>query len=312
MHRILLIEDETTSRAIIGTQLRNVGYTVDEADDGKTAWETLQEIPDYSVVVTDRRMPNMDGVRLCQLMKAAPSLRHIPVILQTAANSPDEVEEGIRSGAYYYLAKPFREETLLALVKSAIRDRRKEETLVANLSKQRNALHSFDNGIFYIRTLEEARNLAFLLAELFPRPDVASAGLFEFLINAIEHGNLGIGLEEKNRLLWESQWEDEVWRRLERPENAAKRVKVEFTQRETQLEVTITDEGAGFDWRPFLEIEPSRATDVNGRGIAIANLLGFDRLSYLGAGNKVHIITRRGDDDFQNLGFALRRRLQQS
>ena len=54
-----------------------------------------------------------------------------------------------------------------------------------------------------------------------------------------------------------------------------------------EIEFTISDEGAGFDWLPYLQLDPDRAFDLNGRGIAMANMLGFSSLEYQGAGNIV-------------------------
>jgi anti-sigma regulatory factor (Ser/Thr protein kinase) len=59
------------------------------------------------------------------------------------------------------------------------------------------------------------------------------------------------------------------------------------SRRGGEIEVTITDEGKGFDWNPFLDFDPDRAYDLNGRGIAMARMLGFESLEYQGAGNVV-------------------------
>src|SRR5262249_13472562 len=146
--------------------------------------------------------------------------------MQTGANSPEEVVEGIRAGVYYYLTKPYQEETLLNLVQAAIRERKNHELFEARLAKQREALGSFVKGEFHIRTLEEAQNIAFLLGSLFPRPELAASGLYELLLNAIEHGMLGIGYETKGKLLAAEDWDAEIARRLNLPENAVKKVRV--------------------------------------------------------------------------------------
>jgi len=292
MERILLAEDETTGRRILAACLHRAGYKVDEAEDGKEAWERLQKQRDYALIVTDRRMPNMDGLELAKRVQADSGLCHIPILMQTSANAPEEVVEGIKAGVYYYLAKPYQEETLLSLVKAGIRERRQHEWFEARNSRQQEALGTFVRGEFRIHTPEEAQNVAFLLGSLFPRPDLAVLGLYELLLNAIEHGNLAIGYEEKAALLASSRWEEEIAKRLKLPEHASKHVMVQFAQDAKQLEVIICDQGAGFDWRPYLDIEPSRATDASGRGIAKANHLSFDQLTYQGKGNQVQVVTK--------------------
>lgn len=53
--------------------------------------------------------------------------------------------------------------------------------------------------------------------------------------------------------------------------------------------LTVADEGAGFDWTSFLEIQPERAFDLHGRGIAMSRLMSFDRVDYRGCGNEVEL-----------------------
>ena len=56
---------------------------------------------------------------------------------------------------------------------------------------------------------------------------------------------------------------------------------------ERQIRITIKDQGAGFDWRPYLEPDPNRVFDTHGRGITIARRLSFDDLQYRDPGNEV-------------------------
>lgn len=289
---ILLVEDEPTNRIILQAYLATMGYIISEAEDGLAAWELLKKHRNYSLVVTDRRMPRMDGVELSKKIKADPTLRHIPIIMQTSADSQHEVVEGIQAGVYYYLLKPYEEETLLTLVRAALRDRQQSDQFEQRSARQREALGTFTKGEFHIRTLEEADNIAFLLGSLFPRPELAVMGLNELLMNSIEHGNLGIGYDEKARLLLNGDLEAEIRSRLARPENAAKKTIVQFAQDGQQCEVVIVDSGEGFNWAPYMEIEPSRATQANGRGIAKANLLSFDKLAYMNNGNQVRVVSR--------------------
>ncbi|MES2906999.1 MAG: response regulator [Pseudomonadota bacterium] len=294
MERILLVEDEVTNRRILSAYLQRAGYDVDEAEDGLAALGKLKS-QNYDLVVTDWRMPNMDGLELAKRLKADAKLRHIPILMQTAADSPEEVVEGMRAGVYYYLTKPYEENMLLALVRAGLRERKQKEWFEERSARQRDALGTFVKGEFHLQTPEEAQGLAFGLGNRFPNPELAVSGLYELLLNAIEHGNLGIGFEEKRKLLAARQWEEEVEKRLKNPENARKKVIVLFSDQNGKMETTVIDQGSGFDWRPFLEIEPARATQANGRGIAKANLLGFDELAYKGNGNQVTVASMRAN-----------------
>lgn len=284
---ILIVEDDTLNREILAALLQRAGYIVDSAENGEEAWNRLMHRSDYTLVVTDRLMPQMDGLQLFTRIKRSANLRHIPVIMQTGATSASEIAEGVQSGVYYYLTKPYQEETLLSLVKSAIHDQNTSNHFSEKLKKHQDTLHNMQRGVFDIRTPEQAQNIAFLLGSLFPKPETATTGLYELLLNAIEHGNLQIGYETKKALMANGTWENEITRRLELQENKNKSVRIEYALSNNMITVTITDSGTGFDWHPFLQIEPSRATQANGRGIAKANLLSFEKMAFRGNGNEV-------------------------
>lgn len=145
---------------------------------------------------------------------------------------------------------------------------------------------------FTLQTLEEGRALARQLAQLCPDPETACIGLLELLLNAIEHGNLDITYAHKTQLRSQDAWESEVERRLTLPEYADKRVTLEMWQTEEMLCFLIRDQGKGFDWKPFLTINPQRATHSHGRGIAMACQMSFDVLEYRGNGNEVLAMIR--------------------
>lgn len=144
-----------------------------------------------------------------------------------------------------------------------------------------------DQARFRFRTLEEARALARFLAPYFPDAQAAEYGLNELLVNAIEHGNLGIDFAEKTALVRADRWQEEIERRLADPLQQARFVTLCFEASGSAIEVVIEDSGAGFDWRDYLEMTPERALTPNGRGIATARRLAFDRLDYEGPGNRV-------------------------
>ena len=143
-----------------------------------------------------------------------------------------------------------------------------------------------------LRELEEAAELAAKLAEAFPDPQRSLFGIAELITNGIEHGNCGIGYTEKGNLLRSGQWHHEVARRLALPENAEKWLHVELLQRGDGIGIYVRDEGNGFRWQPYLEIDPHRVEDLNGRGIALARHVAFDALHYSKRGNEVWAFCR--------------------
>jgi DNA-binding response OmpR family regulator len=248
----------------------------------------LDRAPDhYDVVLLDRRMPDVDGLTVLAQMKEHPKLRMIPVILETAATEPREVIEGIRTGAWYYLTKPYDAQMLLSVVAAAANDYAEFKELRTRLRQGLKTLRLLHNAVFSIRTVDEARDVATILANACPDPDSAVVGLTELLLNAVEHGNLGITYEEKSAMRDKDEWQKEVDRRLALPENQSKRVEIRFERDGAAVRFTIRDDGHGFDWNRFLDIDPSRAFDTHGRGIAMARRLSFSSLDYHGVGNEV-------------------------
>lgn len=139
---------------------------------------------------------------------------------------------------------------------------------------------------FKFRLLQEAYAIANFLAEACPNPRLAIVGISELLINAVEHGNLGITYEEKTKLQVENQWIPEIERRLSLEENKNKFVSVDFTRLDTELHIRVTDEGQGFDWHKF--VQPAEKSSItHGRGIPIAKNVAFSKLQYFGKGNEV-------------------------
>ncbi len=153
------------------------------------------------------------------------------------------------------------------------------------------------HGRFELQTLAEAKNLAELLAYAFPDPSRTQLGLTELLVNGVEHGNLGISYAEKSALLDQGQFETELIRRSALPEHRNKRVHITVERTDGNLEMTILDEGSGFDWKRYLVLNRERADDLHGRGIAMAKLISFDEVTFRGCGNQVVVsVSLKGSD----------------
>ena len=222
-----------------------------------------------------------------QLAKEQEHLRMVPVIMQTALAGRDQILEGIRAGAYYYLTKPYDVDMLRSVVRTAVADHQGYRELQSQVKKGFDSLRLLEKAVFTFQTVEQARDLGTLLANACPDPSATVIGLTELLINAVEHGNLGITYEDKSRLSDSGAWNDEVCRRLAMPEHATKRAEVSFERGAGQLRFTIRDQGRGFDWKRYLQVDPQRAFDTHGRGIAMANRLSFSHIEYRGCGNEV-------------------------
>ena len=285
--RILAVDDEALNLEILLEYFADeCALSLETADGGEAAWALLQNPEnDYKAILLDRMMPGLDGIGLLKRIKGDARLAGIPVIMQTAANSAAQIREGLETGAYYYLTKPYRRDNLLAIVQAALIDAEARDALRLQLHSHINSLQFLKQAEFSIRTVDEASQLASFIARACPNAEMVVMGISELLINAVEHGNLGLSYAEKSSLMRDDCWRPEIDRRAALATNIEKEVKLQFQRDERSITLRVIDQGNGFDWQSFLEIEPERAFDPNGRGIALARLLSFSTLIYEGGGN---------------------------
>lgn len=290
---VLIVDDEPFNIEIIKEYLENEGYDLRSAEDGLDAWNQLEAAPeDFDLVLLDRMMPNMDGMETLSRIKEHPVLLELPVILQTALASKQDIADGMKAGAYYYLTKPFEEEMLRSVVATAVEDRLRYRSAQEHVEEKDTIDQMLSEGRHAFKSLEEAREMATILSSLCPEPQRVVVGMSELLINAVEHGNLGITYEEKGELKENGNWQEEVERRLTIPEYSDREVTIEIVQSDTEIQFTITDQGDGFDFANYLEMDPDRAFDNHGRGIAMSRMLSFDSLEYQGNGNQVVAVVK--------------------
>lgn len=143
-----------------------------------------------------------------------------------------------------------------------------------------------DNQRHQFSDAEQIFDLAWRLAGHFPQPNDVLIGLHELLLNAVEHGNLGIGSETKAQLLREGTFGREISRRLRMPEYSYKSVHIALRQGSRFCRVTIQDEGGGFNWRHSMGLTDHGAVPY-GRGLMIASRCGFTSMIFNDRGNAV-------------------------
>jgi DNA-binding response OmpR family regulator len=119
--RILLVEDEVNLAKGIEFNLGLEGYEVQVVDDGLRALDIVVKAPAHDLVVLDVMLPGIDGFSLAQRMREAGN--YTPLLMLTAKSLPEDVVQGLSSGADDYLAKPFDLPVLLARVKGLLRRR---------------------------------------------------------------------------------------------------------------------------------------------------------------------------------------------
>ena len=121
--RILIAEDDITSRRVLETALNKWGYTVESTCDGNEAWEKLQDTDAPRLLILDWMMPGMEGIDVCEKLrtKSLANESYTYVILLTAKDEKAEIVMGIEAGADDYVVKPFDPEELRVRVRAGER-----------------------------------------------------------------------------------------------------------------------------------------------------------------------------------------------
>jgi two-component system chemotaxis sensor kinase CheA len=110
--RVLLAEDTLTTRALERSILEAAGYEVRAAVDGVDAWQLLEE-HGADIVVSDVNMPRMDGLALCQAVRASGRFREVPFVLVTSLATDEDRRRGVEAGADAYIVKSSFDQELL-------------------------------------------------------------------------------------------------------------------------------------------------------------------------------------------------------
>ena len=110
--RILVVDDFSTMRRIIKNILRQLGFNnIIEADDGSTAWETLNK-DKIDFVISDWNMPKMPGIELLRKVRSSEEFATLPFLMVTAEAQQENIIEAVQAKVSNYIVKPFTAETL--------------------------------------------------------------------------------------------------------------------------------------------------------------------------------------------------------
>lgn len=116
----LVVDDDPVIAATLKAVVAKAGYAVRVARDGSEAWQAVQEAP-ASVVISDWYMPAMDGLELCQRIRARPDEAYVYFILITAMGGKEQYDRGMDAGADDFITKPLNLDELRARLRVAAR-----------------------------------------------------------------------------------------------------------------------------------------------------------------------------------------------
>ncbi len=130
--RLLIVDDEPNLLRAVAAVLRGEGFEVTTARSGREALVFVaQNLPD--LIVSDVRMPGMDGFALARRLRAAPNFALVPIIFLTAKDDPQDRVEGFQAGVDVYLTKPFEPDELVAVIKNILQRVERTHSTIARL-----------------------------------------------------------------------------------------------------------------------------------------------------------------------------------
>jgi len=293
MARILVVDDSRLDRTLV-TQILTVNpaLTVETAVDGDIALRAVRAArPD--LVLTDLVMPAQDGLSLVRSLQT--EFPVLPVILMTSQGSEDIAMEALRAGAASYVPKASFGPELRKVVEEVLelaRERLSEEELHGSLLRKE-CIHELRNDPRLLRPL--VKQVHDSLVELGWCGDSAcmqmSVALNEALHNAMEHGNLEVSSEKREKRM--SHYEELVERRRHEQPFRDRRIRVSSTLNRDEARFVVEDEGPGFDPSQLPDPrDPENIERFSGRGILLMRTF-MDDVEFNERGNSVTLVKRR-------------------
>jgi chemosensory pili system protein ChpA (sensor histidine kinase/response regulator) len=119
--QVLIVDDSFSVRRVVSNLIKSVGWQPVLAKDGLEALDIVQRserLPD--VILLDVEMPQMDGYELTSTLRAHASYRHLPIVMLTSRSGEKHRQKAFEVGATEYLVKPYRDETLLGVIRRLV------------------------------------------------------------------------------------------------------------------------------------------------------------------------------------------------
>jgi CheY-like chemotaxis protein/anti-sigma regulatory factor (Ser/Thr protein kinase) len=292
MPTVLVVDDGKVDQRLAGRLLKDqLQVSVEYADNGRQALDLIkQRMPE--VVVTDMKMPVMDGLELVEAIRQKHAT--LPVIVMTAVGSEELAAEALQKGATSYVPKRRLAQDLARVVKRLFTlGSEHHPRIIRECVEYVETRFVLDNDCSRIAPL--VRYLQDELVEMNICDDTAvmhvGVALEEALTNAIHHGNL-----ELESALYESSLDSfaaELQERQNQPPYCDRRVKVTAVATRAEARYVIQDQGAGFDTSIIPNItKPLAADEARGRGLLLIHSV-MDDVSYNDSGTQITMIKRR-------------------
>lgn len=289
--RVLVVDDQESLRSLLSRLLAREGFDPIEAADGAQAIELFRSQAPL-VVVSDIMMPRMDGLALLTEVKRIDP--NAVVILMTGQGNEDILLHALRGGATNFFKKPFNVRELIEEIRKIVDFR---------IEAARSTLYSpflvGESKSFVIPRADSPyfpiiNQVTLQLPSIMPDEQIINLkiGIEEMITNALEHGNLGITFQEKSTALEDGTLQGLLAERGRASDAAGKKIHITSVLSTESFEITIRDEGEGFDWRALPDVAPENLMSFNGRGIFLTKIY-FDEVIYSEKGTQVTLRKRR-------------------
>lgn len=183
--RILIIDDDEDTRALLRSFVEAEGYVSHSAASGEEALLQLDSlIPD--LILLDAVMPGLDGFATCRLIKARDATAHIPVIFMTGLSEPEHVVQGLEAGGVDYVTKPLALDALAARIRVHL----------GNARTTRSALVALDSAGSRLLTCDDAGRIGWATPEaqrLLDGLDLPTVEALRALLSALSAGEVEDG-----------------------------------------------------------------------------------------------------------------------
>lgn len=275
---------------MLARMVERAGFEPVEAKDGEEAVERFKTFAPI-VVVSDIMMPKMDGLALLERIKQID--RGAAVILMTGLGNEEVLLQALRGGATNFFKKPFNVADLIQQIRAVAEYRREaaRSTLTTPFLEEETKLFRIPSGDE--RYLPLINQVTLQLPSILPEEEILNLkiGIEEMIVNAVEHGNLGISFAEKAAAIEAGTLRELLAERL-KGAGAAKVVTVASRLTRERFEITISDGGEGFNWRALPGVEAGNLLAYSGRGIFLTKIY-FDEVRYNERGNEVTLVKLR-------------------
>lgn len=119
-HTLLIVDDSASMRQMVSFTLKDAGYEVISANNGKDALSKI-DTGKVAMVITDLNMPEMDGIELIKQLRSRPGFKFIPIVMLTTESQDSKKLAGKQAGASGWIVKPFKPEQLVDTVRKFVK-----------------------------------------------------------------------------------------------------------------------------------------------------------------------------------------------